>query len=262
MLARIQTLKKSISKMGIQNVFAYLLRTKLVGRFHRYDGTRSLYVLSKLGSKTLQHPVYFRYNSSDIYVFSQIFVVDEYGSIPELRDVGLIIDCGANVGYSSAYFASRFPGAEVIAVEPDKSNFDVLRRNVEPYGDRISTLHSAIWSRSTGLIIDDQPKGCAREWATTVREARSDEIPDIESVGIGSLLENSGHKLIDILKIDIEGAESEVFGKNYHNWLGSVRLIVIELHGNRCREIFETALSSYKYRFTKSGELTIAERLW
>lgn len=263
MNTRLLTLKKSILGMGIVNVLVYIWRTKLVNWFHRYIYERngSSYVLSKLGSKALRHSVHFRYKSSDIYVFSQIFVLDEYSEIPDLKNVKLIIDCGANVGYSSAYFLSRFPRAEVIAIEPDKSNYDVLKKNVEPYGKRVSALRSAIWSRSAGLVISEPQFGEAKEWATTVREARPDETPDISSVDIGTLLNESGHESIDILKIDIEGAESEVFRYNYQNWLEKVRVIVIELHGKKCREIFETALSPYKFRFTKSGELTIAEKL-
>lgn len=50
----------------------------------------------------------------------------------------LVVDCGANVGYSSMYFLDRFKGCEVVSIEPDRNNFEVMESNLAHYGSRVS----------------------------------------------------------------------------------------------------------------------------
>src|SRR5262245_62031962 len=45
----------------------------------------------------------------------------------------VIVDCGAHIGCTTVYFANRFPGATIYALEPEESNFELLKRNVAPY---------------------------------------------------------------------------------------------------------------------------------
>ena len=89
----------------------------------------------RLSSKKLRFPVSVRPGTSDLSVFYQIFVFNKYRCVSGLRSPGLIVDLGANVGYSSAYFLSRFVDCSVIAVEPDPANFAELKKNVAPYSD-------------------------------------------------------------------------------------------------------------------------------
>ena len=53
---------------------------------------------------------------------------------------------------------------------------------------------------------------------------------------------------IDIFKIDIEGAEKELFSKNEEFWITRTKWIIIELHGKECRDIFETAMATYRFK--------------
>src|SRR4051812_39387542 len=86
-----------------------------------------------LKSEHVRHPLRCRKGSSDRDVFRQIFVEREYACLDDLSDVDLVLDCGANVGYSSAYFLDRFPTCHVIAVEPDPENYALLEENLAPY---------------------------------------------------------------------------------------------------------------------------------
>ena len=72
-----------------------------------------------LTSRDLRHPVWCRPTTSDFHVFDQVFLEREFSALDDLTDVRWIIDGGANVGYASAWFLSRFPLARVAAVEPD-----------------------------------------------------------------------------------------------------------------------------------------------
>jgi FkbM family methyltransferase len=164
------------------------------------------------------------------------------------------------VGYSSAYFLSRFPEAHVLAVEPDRNNYELLRHNLGVYGDRVTAINTAVWPCRIGLKVCRREFGKESEWTTTVRECREGEQPDLEAIDIETLLEKSGYDKIDILKVDIEGAEALLFSTNVNGWIGKVRTFAIELHNQECSKVFHRALEPGAFEFSGSGEITIAKR--
>src|SRR6266850_347350 len=189
MLIRLKNFKTACLNMGIANTLLYILKTKILK--HVYGATKreaNGYRMGVLSTNQLRFPVLFRYNSSDVNVFSQIFVTNEYRPLNILPNVKLVIDCGAYVGYSSAYFLSRFPEAHVLAVEPDKKNYELLKQNLMVYGNRAKAINAAMWPSKTGLKVCTRDIGEEGEWATTVRECREGEQPDLESVDVETLL--------------------------------------------------------------------------
>jgi hypothetical protein len=71
----------------------------------------------------------------------------------------------------------------------------------------------------------------------------------------------SGGSSVDLLKVDIEGAELSVFGESAASWLHRVHNISIELHGKDCEEVFFAALKDFDYELGHFGELTICRNL-
>ena len=209
----------------------------------------------------LIHPVWAREDSSDLAVAAQIFYEAEYACIDKMTNVGMIVDCGANVGYFSAYCLSRFPDCQVVAVEPDAGNFAMLRRNLLPYRNRVRLVHGGVWSHPARLAISESKYRDGREWTKQVRECRPDDNADIEGIDIATLLQKSGHHRISILKIDVEGAEAVIFSANYQSWIGNVDAIVIELHDDslfgKASEIFHSAIEGRHFQVSRSGEITI-----
>lgn len=201
--------------------------------------------------------------SSDLSVFAQIFKTEEYSCLlKHIHSPGFILDLGANVGYSSAYFLSCFPNARVMAVEPDPSNFSVCSQNLAAYGDRVQVVLGAAWSKRSQLVLSRGTFGDGREWATEVRERKSSsDDSTVEGWDIPSLMDLAGKQQIDLLKIDIEGSERDLFGANTSDWLPSVRNICIELHGEDCSKAFFGALKDYEYEVSHSDELTICTNL-
>ncbi len=215
-----------------------------------------------LRSAAALHPLQCRRGSSDLDVFGQIFVGREYRCLDDVTDAGLIVDCGANVGYSAAYFLSRFPRAEIIAVEPDPANFAALSANLAPYGSRQKALCTGVWSHTTDLVISEVPFRDGREWSQTVRPARAGESGAMKAVDIGSILASSGHDRIAILKVDIEGAESEVFAStsNYQEWIGKVDNLVIEIHSEAAKTIVLAAVANRGFTTSQCDELVVCKR--
>jgi len=209
---------------------------------------------ARLTAKELRSPVWARKGSSDLYVFHDIFIKREYSCLDHVEKPALIIDCGANVGYSSVYFLSRYPQCLVISVEPDPENCALLQRNVAPYGNRCRVVQAAVWWRSEPLCFK-VPTAPGAEWACSVDNANSAVGPPIEAVTIPELLQTLLGSRVSILKIDIEGSEYELFNHDT-SWLDLVDNIVIELHGNACREKFFEAIERRTPTVSFSGELT------
>jgi FkbM family methyltransferase len=199
--------------------------------------------------------------SSDMNVFSQIFEVEEYSRLRDLRNVYIVLDLGANVGFSTAYFLSCFPKSRVVAVEPDRGNLAVCRMNLAAYGDRALVLHGAAWSERGRLDLSKGSFGDGRDWAIQVAETRDGGAGDVEAWDVGSLIEMAGGTVVDLLKIDIERAEIAVFGDTAKSWLPRIRNICIELHGADCQEAFFSALADFDYELEYSGEVTICRNL-
>jgi FkbM family methyltransferase len=199
--------------------------------------------------------------SSDLQVFFQIFVLEEYVSLRSLENVSMVLDLGANVGYSSAYFLNCFPQARVLAVEPDKQNMESCRANLKPYGDRVTFLHGAVWSNRTTLSFSQKTTRNGAEWGRRTVQPPQGSAGEIEAWDMDSLIEIAGVDTVDLLKVDIEAAELAVFGETAKKWLPRVRNICIELHGPDCQETFFNALADFEYELEHSGELTICKNL-
>jgi len=183
--------------------------------------------VSVIQPPTLAHPVSVRMHpSSDEHVFDQLFVRHEYSLVGDrLADQRVILDLGANVGYASAYFATRYPEARILAVEPDPANYQISLRNLAPYGNRVRILQGAVWSHCARLALSRGSFGDGREWATQVVEAKAVSDADVDAFDIPRLLDILQEETVDLIKIDIEGSEAELFSKNTSLWLTRVRNI-------------------------------------
>ena len=229
-----------------------------------------LYLLDKFGplrvkriplhSKHAQFPLEARSRTSDLVLFQDIFSKCGFSCIDDLRNPGLIIDCGANVGYTAAYFLSRHPTAFVIAIEPDAGNFAMLQSNLAPYAGRFRLINSAVWSKKTGLKMSELPFGDQKEWRFTVQETLPGAPAQMQALTINEILASSKFDRISLLKIDIEGAEKEIFAGDLEPWLSKTDVLTVELHSDECSRIFETAVVSQHFTIYHSEELTVCKR--
>ncbi|WP_169743374.1 FkbM family methyltransferase [Knoellia sinensis] len=171
-----------------------------------------------------------------------------------------IVDAGANTGLASVYFAERFPDARIIAIEPDDGNFEILERNTQRYGQRIIRVRAALWS-TTGVVDLVDPGSGA--WAMRVRSAAEDQAIDgkvVSAITLSDLIREFDIDRISILKVDIEGGESEVF-RNPSAWIERVDSIVIELHDRfvpDCSAIFHRATTAFSLRAVKGEDTFVA----
>lgn len=186
------------------------------------------------------HPVFIRGGqSSDAVALYEVLVTQEYSLTVDLDSPAFIIDGGANIGSASLFFLNRYPMARVIAVEPDPANLELCHMNLEPYGERATVIHGAIWKSAGRLTL----KTGKESWGSSVGD---DQSGSVEAFTLPALIAFGDGK-VDLLKLDIEGSKSEVFGPNAQEWLPRVRNIAIELHGEDRKDHFFAALRGYRY---------------
>jgi FkbM family methyltransferase len=219
-----------------------------------------------LAPKLAKHALRYRCRTSDLAVFRQIFIEREYTCLDDLKHVDLVIDCGAYIGFSGAYFLSRFSGCHVVAIEPDLQSFSFLKRNLAPYNDRVELLQAAVWSHPGSLGFSESIYRGGRAWTIHVRECGAGEVPSIAAVDIPTILAKTGRQRISILKVDIEGAEATVFkrGTGVDEWIDRVDVIAIELHDDSefgpCSAAFLSLVAEEGFQISRYGELTICRR--
>jgi FkbM family methyltransferase len=198
---------------------------------------RSLPVSGPKGNRML----YYRDGTSDYVCLEQVFKHMHYSmehfrrhakllEFVRLRSESgkrpLIIDAGANIGASAVFYAMSYPGARIVAIEPEAQNFSVLRKNAQ--GFDIECLNAGLSSSAQGWLKIANPRGDNWEFRT---ETTADET-GIPCVTIDDIYRRecaNGTAFPFIVKIDIEGAEADVFSKNTE-WLARTPVVVVELH--------------------------------
>jgi len=186
-----------------------------------------------------QWKVLIRRNTSDYIVFKQVWQNLEYKPLVDMilskqkaEQIDYIVDAGANIGLTSLYLKRHFRNSRIIAVEPDEENFKSMRKNIELNNmDNIHLVQGAVWNTAEDLVIDKSFRDGA-EWALAVKPKMYIHDVSVKSVTLLSLLEQYNFPYVDILKMDIEGAERYIFEDPEVNKLilAKVKYIAIEIH--------------------------------
>jgi FkbM family methyltransferase len=177
--------------------------------------------------------------------------------VPLDGKVTTIIDCGANIGLASLYFLSKFKGCHIIAIEPEINNFQILQKNVTNY-ENVTCINKGIWNVSTHLEIINPGNG---NHAFIVKECSFPSENAIPAISIENIIKEFQLSVIDILKIDIEGSEEQVF-LNRPEWLAKVRMIFCEIHENLKPGLTDKikSLLAPEFNFFMHGEYHVFKR--
>ncbi|RZK12980.1 MAG: FkbM family methyltransferase [Flavobacterium sp.] len=201
--------------------------------------------------------------SSDFLVFDQVFVLKEYQHIVNLMLKTIdpsaplkIIDAGANIGLASLYFMRVFKKATICLVEPDPANFDFLKKNIEQNKINSILINGGVWSHDTYLQINRDFRD-GNDWSVNVTE--SPVFTTVKGYSIPTLMHEAGFQMIDLLKIDIEGAEKQLFNneKTAGEFLSKTRFICIEIHDEcNCRNKIYECLTKNQFNYFERNGLT------
>jgi FkbM family methyltransferase len=139
------------------------------------------------------------------------------------QNVQTIVDLGAHIGLTTLFFAARYPVARFACVEPSKYNLPLLAQNLRPLGVKVQILDGAAAATSGSRYFEE------RTWRWGGKLAAPGRGRLVRCYAVPEIMHAARIDSIDILKVDIEGAERELFTKDA-DWLECVRLVIVEPH--------------------------------
>lgn len=211
--------------------------------------------------KTQRVSLKLRWQSSDFLVFEQVLVKKEYSPLLEfkLRKDLIILDGGANVGFTSIYFKCCLPDARIIAIEPDPDNFKMLTENINMNRlPGVECLNYALW-HSNEYVHLDRNAGDSRDWSIRISDSG---MIKVKSKTLSALFEELNIDKLDVLKMDIEGAELEIFERdeNIDSVLDCIDVVALEVHGDS-NKMIEKKLKSKGFHFFINNETIFASKV-
>ncbi len=199
--------------------------------------------------RSLEQPFTFRLTAEDKHVVFGNLIKGEVLEGPLPADARFIVDAGGYIGDSAALFLSRYPRATCLVLEPGQAHAWAAR-NLAPYGSRAILRRAALMGSAGAFRMTEAETG-SQVVPTTVGE--------VAVVTMTEVLGLSPTGRIDLLKIDIEGAEVELF-KGPCAWLASVDCLTIELHGEVAYAEIPPKLAAAGFCLSRHGSLTVAVR--
>jgi FkbM family methyltransferase len=203
------------------------IKRKLVGYDKVLDQLESLKKMPRYtqgdfvyNQKTLTFPDAFSF----VAIFSELFYKEAY-RFKSRTDEPVIIDCGANIGLSAIFFKQLYPKARIVAFEPDKEIFGYLQSNLNACGHKDVELHNTgVW-KEEGILRFKNEGADGGRISFDYDQSEFRKVIEIKTVKLSNYI----NKTVDFLKIDIEGAETEVL-QEIEPKLHLVEHLFIEYH--------------------------------
>jgi|HubBroStandDraft_6_1064221.scaffolds.fasta_scaffold268619_1 FkbM family methyltransferase len=194
-----------------------------------------------------------RLGTSDINVFVHIYRWGEY-AWEFAESPRVIVDAGAYTGLSTAYFAMRYPAAKIIAIEPDETNFQLLLRNTAAFAN-VQAVRAALWVESGSVALADPGYG---PWGLRL-DGPAGTGTQVPAITMDEVLRDYQLDTVDLLKVDIEGSEKELFAEA-DSWISRVDAICLELHDRfkpGCSRAFYQAVEDFRTEFRLGEDVLV-----
>lgn len=187
-------------------------------------------------------PLYFRSQGSDFPTMISSFLDGFHRPALKLPPNPVIFDLGMNVGYTVVDFKHHYPKSRIIGVEMDKGNINIARKNIEGMED-VEIYHAAIYHKNDTICYDASDEPDAFRAQSNSPENAS--LVHVEAMTVDQLIARVGVDYVDYLKMDIEGAEQEVFSNSDLEWLNKIGQVNIEIHESVDKDMIVAALTKH-----------------
>ncbi|MFP4403805.1 MAG: FkbM family methyltransferase [Candidatus Woesearchaeota archaeon] len=162
----------------------------------------------------------------DRAVFGEVFLFEEYPLKVSKKEM-IIIDVGAHIGFFTLYAKRLFPNSTIYSFEPDKQNFSYLNKNLN--------LNKIKGVKSFNLAVSNSDNKIdfylsEHNVGHSTHKTKDSKKISIDSISFTSIIKENKINWVDILKVDIEGGEYDLFYNLNKNVLKKVNLILLEWH--------------------------------
>jgi FkbM family methyltransferase len=195
-----------------------------------------------------------KFAMTDMYIgaFKGIFNDKEYDCAARFEQAPRrILDLGGNIGFGAVFFSRIFPEAKLAVVEPDPRNLPLLRKNLGLNGVSATVIEGAIGSAAGTLKLRYGVNPTCSSLAGTGLHELSDTV-EVAVTTVPEVMARAGWDQIDLVKIDIEGAEEELLASD-NQWLAKVGAIIMEIHPNTTIERLNGYLAPFGFSLKRFG---------
>jgi FkbM family methyltransferase len=162
-------------------------------------------------------------------IFKEVFVAGEYHFAASSPNP-VVVDAGANIGLASLYFHLLYPECRVVAFEPDVAAFSALRQNVQANGLNVQCVNAGLWALEGTHTIYTDPSNEAGVSASMFQCSNLTTAVDIQVVQLSRYIDGP----VDLLKLDVEGAETAVLKDLAQSGkLTEIRQAIVEFHPHK-----------------------------
>lgn len=161
------------------------------------------------------------------YMWKDIFENELYkfNKSDESPKSNYILDLGANIGLSAIYFSKKYPGHLIHAYEPDPEIFEYLKLNIaQNECSNVKLFNFAVWNETTELTFYSE----GADAGTLISASNPISSYSVQSIAFSEILKTIDGNL-DMVKVDIEGAETTIFGDSSQN-LAMIQNLFVEYH--------------------------------
>jgi len=191
-------------------------------------------------------------NNNIKYLFNEIFLNNEYYFFCENKKP-IIIDCGSNIGMSILYFKHLYPDCEILAFEANPYTYEVLQKNMFINNIKNVKINNLALSNSKSELkfyIDESNFGTLTGSINSNRGGKKEL--NVNSDKLSNYLKNMDN--VDLVKMDVEGAEFEIINDLFNeNLISKVSEYIIEYHLNTEGDNSLNTLSAFLNKFEQNG---------
>lgn len=170
----------------------------------------------------------FAARKEDMLAVVEVLVDGGYDTmLPYLKSIPhppVILDCGANIGSFGLRVLKERPDARIVSIEAADDTYAVLASNQQRNPGKWKTIHAALWQSDGHLTLNRSESSVMH----TVREANIEDNDTIPARSLASIKQEFGLTKVDILKMDIEGAETTVIPASLDEM--DAGMVIIEIH--------------------------------
>jgi len=227
--------------------YRFLLSNRVLGFINSVKMFVLFYLSKSILKINYKNKHFFFRGKNDVIIchfYNKGYYIKENG-----RGIKTIIDGGANIGAETFRFRIHYPAAKVISIEPSSENFEILEQNFKQ-DENVYLLNQALWKSSGELYLNDG--GGSLSFYVSDDDKKGKVAEKVTAISLNEIVQKWGIDEIDILKLDVEGAEKEIFSDNLE-WLPHVNCLIFEVPDSKApfstQEIYnQLAAKGLKYK--------------